>query len=90
MSRCCWEKELMMNAKRSDEKKGKRDPDLANAEVAFQRAVRQVRERAAKEGLPIATLREGKIVEKFQRRNQPENNNRGHISCATYGKNIYG
>ena len=34
-----------MSAKRSDEKKVKRDPDLANAEVAFQRAVRQVRER---------------------------------------------
>ncbi len=34
-----------MSAKRSDEKKVKRDPDLANTEVAFQRAVRQVRER---------------------------------------------
>ena len=57
-----------MNAKRSDEKEGKRDPDLANAEVAIQRAVRQVRERAAKAGLPIAVLREGKIVEEIPKK----------------------
>ena len=57
-----------MNTKRSDEKKGKRDPDLANAEVAIQRAVRQVRERAAKAGLPIAVLREGKIIEEIPKK----------------------
>ena len=57
-----------MSAKRSDEKKVKRDPDLANAEVAFQRAVRQVRERAAKAGLQIAVLREGKIVEEIPKK----------------------
>lgn len=57
-----------MSAKRSDEEKGKRDPDLANAEVAFKRAVRQVRERAAKAGLPIVVLREGHIVEEVPKK----------------------
>jgi hypothetical protein len=46
----------------------KRDPDLVNAEAAIQRAVRQVRERAAKAGVPIAVLRDGKIVEEIPKK----------------------
>jgi len=57
-----------MIAERSDENKGKRDPDLVNAEAAIQRAVRQVRERAAKAGVPITVLRDGKIVEEIPKK----------------------
>ncbi|HXE97069.1 MAG TPA: hypothetical protein VN642_11720 [Dongiaceae bacterium] len=57
-----------MSAEKNDKTKDKRDPDFVNAEVAFQRAVRQVRERAAKSGLPIAVLRDGKIVEEIPRK----------------------
>lgn len=57
-----------MIAERSDENKGKLDPDLVTAEAAFQRAERQVRERAAKTELPIVVLRDGKIVEEIPKK----------------------
>jgi hypothetical protein len=52
-----------MSAERNVKRTENRDPDFVNAEVAFQRAVGQMRERAAKSELPIAVLRDGKIVE---------------------------
>jgi len=55
----------MMNADLSNRKKGERDPDLANAEAAIQRAVRKVRERAAQARRQIVVLRDGKIVEEI-------------------------
>lgn len=57
-----------MSAEKNDKTKVKRDPDFVNAEVAFQRAVRQVRERAEKSGLPVAVLRDGKIIEEIPRK----------------------
>jgi hypothetical protein len=68
MHRCYWEKGLKMSVEKSDKIKDKRDPDFVNAEVAFQRAVRQMRERASKSGLPIAVLRDGKIVEEIPKK----------------------
>ena len=51
-----------MSAKQKNEDNRKRDADLANAEIAIQRAVRGVRERSEKTGAPIVVLRGGKIV----------------------------
>lgn len=52
----------MMGAKQKNEQKKKRDPDLVNAEIAIQRAVRGVRELSEKTGAPIVVLKGGKIV----------------------------
>jgi len=57
-----------MRADRIEEKNDNRDPDFVNAEAAFQRAVGQMRERAAKSGLSIAVLRDGKIVEEIPKK----------------------
>lgn len=57
-----------MNAELDGRKKRKRDPDIAGAEAAFQRAVRRVRERAALNGRPIVVLRDGKIVEEIPKK----------------------
>lgn len=54
-----------MSTKPGTRNKNKRDPDLAGAEAAFQRAVRRVRERAAQTGRPIAVIRDGRIVEEI-------------------------
>lgn len=57
-----------MNAELDGRKKRERDSDIAGAEAAFQRAVRQVRERAALNGRPIVVLRDGKIVEEIPKK----------------------
>ena len=41
----------------------KRDPDLANAEIAIKRAAQRVRDNARKNGLPVVIYKDGKIQE---------------------------
>lgn len=52
-----------MTARRTDKNLKERDPDLTNAEAALKRAVRNVRDRAAKAGIPLVFVKDGKIVE---------------------------
>lgn len=47
----------------SSKKNKKRDPDLAAAEVAMQRAARKARERARLAGLGVFVVKDGQIVE---------------------------
>lgn len=44
-------------------RKQQRDPDLANAEIAMQRAARKAREIARKTGIPVVFLKDGEIME---------------------------
>jgi hypothetical protein len=39
----------------------RRDPDLANAEIALKRAVRRLRDQARREGIPLVYLDGGAI-----------------------------
>lgn len=41
----------------------KRDPDLANAEIAIKRAAQRVRDNARKQGMPVVIYKDGKIQE---------------------------
>lgn len=42
-----------------------RSSDMVNAELALQRAVRKLRERARKAGTTVVVLKDGKIVEEL-------------------------
>ena len=52
----------MSNTAKED-KSGKRDPDIANTEVALRRATIQARGHAKKAGLKIPIYRNGQLVE---------------------------
>jgi len=52
----------------ASEKGKKRDPDLANAEIALIRAAQRARERARQAGIGVIVFEDGKIIEE-----QPDN-----------------
>jgi len=52
----------MSNTAKED-KSGKRDPDIAGAEIALRRAALRARERAKRAGLKIPIYRNGQLVE---------------------------
>lgn len=41
----------------------KRDPDLANAEIAIKRAAQSARDNARKQGMPVVIYKDGRIQE---------------------------
>lgn len=57
-----------MTVKTSDPtpRKQERDPDLANAEIAMQRAARKAREIARKAGISVVYLKDGEIREEYE------------------------
>ena len=48
-----------------EDKSRRRDPDIANAEIALRRAALRARERARRAGLKIPVYRNGQIVEEW-------------------------
>ncbi len=52
----------MSNTAKEDQS-GKRDPDIAGAEIALRRAALKARERARSAGLTIPVYRNGQVIE---------------------------
>jgi len=46
-------------------KSGRRDPDIASAEIALRRAALKARERARRAGLKVPVYRNGQVVEEW-------------------------
>ncbi len=53
----------MIHYRKGNNQSRKRDPDLANAEIALKRAARKAREKARMTGVPVVVLKDGRIVE---------------------------
>ncbi len=53
----------MIHHRKGNNQSRKRDPDLANAEIALKRAARKAREKARMTGVPVVVLKDGRIVE---------------------------
>ncbi|GBD97931.1 MAG TPA: hypothetical protein ENG83_07840 [Nitrospirae bacterium] len=53
------------NKSDSNRQQQKRDPDLANAEIALKRAAKKAREQARKNGTAIVTIKNNVIREEY-------------------------
>lgn len=50
----------------SNQKQGKRDPDLAAAEIAIKRAAAKARQKARQAGVSVVVWKDGHVVEERQ------------------------